>query len=227
VTPRKRSLHGVLFALAAVGCASSVQRAVVSAPAPVIAARESNDDRTLGVDTDHGGARKEEEWVVAPERTRFLIRARNALVDQTFTFRSFRATAVETSDRAFSFHAEIDAASLEGGAAGLASFVKGHLLEVDSYPDATFDGTVHRTGDTDACDVSGTLRLHGVERALRFLATMHEEATDLRLLAVFDLARKPFNVGLHGVLDGLIPDDIRVTLDVRAHRESGPGGATP
>jgi polyisoprenoid-binding protein YceI len=161
--------------------------------------------------------------VVTSEQTRFLLRARNALVDQTFTFRSFRARAVESPGaRQLSFHAEIDTASLDGGAAGMASFVKAQLLEADAFPDATFDGTVSRVEGSDGCDVVGTLRLHGVTRELRFGAKLDEEPRALHLFAIFDLPRRPFGIGLRGVLDALVPDDVRVTLDVRAHGEGTP-----
>jgi polyisoprenoid-binding protein YceI len=108
----------------------------------------------------------------------------------------------------------------------MASFVKTRLLEVAVYPEATFDGTVRRHGG-DASTVEGTLRLHGVEREIRFEATLHEEAGEVRLLAVFDLARRPFQIGLQGVLDGLVPDDIRVTLDVRARAQNLPTAPIP
>jgi hypothetical protein len=73
----------------------------------------------------------------------------------------------------------------------------------------------------------GTLLLHGVRQEIRFTATLHEEGGAMRLLAVFDLARRPFHIGLRGVLDGLVPDDIRITLDVRARAQNLPTAPIP
>jgi polyisoprenoid-binding protein YceI len=202
-----RANAALVCMLALAGCAPHLQRAVVSAPVPAV----------LGP-TATPAAPTARAWVVTPSEARFELRAHNALVDQVFTFRSFRARATPTEDGSFAFHAEVDTSSLQGGGIGMASFVKNRLLEVSTYPEATFDGTVQRASAPGACGVQGTLRLHGVERALRFDGTLEQEAETLHLHAVFDLPRKPFNVRLAGVLDGFVPENIGVLLDVHARR---------
>lgn len=197
-----------VWVLAVAGCASHVQRAVLSTPAPVVAGAQAKADAP-------------QTWVVTPSASRFELRAHNALIDQAFTFRSFRARATAAAEGSLSIHAEVDTSSLQGGGPGMAAFVKSRLLEVTTYPDATFDGTVSRSAVPGVCEVEGTLHLHGVERALRFDGTLDEGPETLHLHAVFDLPRKPFNVRLAGVLDGLVPDDIGVLLDIQARRAAG------
>jgi polyisoprenoid-binding protein YceI len=208
-------------------CAPPVQRAVLtdpSAPSGAMARARAGAGGLPGTNAAAAEAKPapdgedDEAWIVTPADSRVELQARTVFVDARFAFRRFRARVVgrEESPR---FHADIEVASLEGGGPGMAGFAKAHLLDVALYPTASFDGIARRVGPDGACVIDGRLRLHGVERALRFDGTVHDVADGLHVRAVFDLSREPFHIGLPGIADALLPDTIRVTLDLHARRE--------
>jgi polyisoprenoid-binding protein YceI len=132
---------------------------------------------------------------------------------------------------AMTFYADVDTRSLEGGVApahlpvgrdAMLAIVKTQLLEVDTYPRATFDGVARRTGDGGACHVTGTLRLHGVARELELDGRVEEIGDALRFTAEISVPRQAFDIRLRGALaawDAFVPDDVVVSLDVKARRE--------
>ena len=159
-------------------------------------------------------------WSITRKRTRFELRATNVFVDQVFGFGVFHGRIMgDPGGPSPTFESEIDTRSLRGGAPGLASFVKTELLEVGLYPRAKFEGTLRRRPGAAACVVDGTLSLHGVSRTLRFDAVLDETAEALHLAATFDVPRTAFNIGMSGLWNTLLPELVRVSLDVYANRE--------
>jgi polyisoprenoid-binding protein YceI len=194
-----------------IGCASNVQRATIGVPvsridAPV-PALSANAPPDLGAGP---------KWSISPSRAYIELSAQTAFVNQKFTFKRFHATAA--GDVHPRFHAVVYTASLDGGAFDMVSFAKESLLETDTYPQAIFDGEITRTNASN-CKVDGVLELHGVRRPIHFDAKLDETSHDMHLVATFRLARAAFNIKADSVLDAFVPDDVQITLDVRANRE--------
>jgi len=210
----------------AFGCGGAhVQQAFVGSPKSSGSLMMARDARSQG-DTGAPPADHQDEpvrtqgWSITRKRTRFELRATNVFVDQVFGFGVFHGRIVgDPGGPSPTFESEIDTRSLRGGAPGFASFVRTELLEVGLYPRAKFEGTLRRRAGTDACVVDGTLSLHGVSRTLRFDAALDETAEALHLAATFDVPRKAFNIGMSGLWDTLLPESVRVSLDVYANRE--------
>jgi polyisoprenoid-binding protein YceI len=158
-------------------------------------------------------------WIVTPAHTRLEVHGWGPAVgEQVFTFRQFRAH-IATERTTASFRADLDVRTIEGGVAGMASLARDEMLEADRFPIATFIGTAWRREGTDVCAVKGALQLHGITRELTFEGRILQVGDVIRFEATFDMPRKAFDVRLHNPFDVLVPDDVRIVLDVRAERE--------
>ncbi len=95
------------------------------------------------------------------------------------------------------------------------------FFDVEKYPLATF--TVNRIEQSGTQhNVTGNLKLHGVEKSISFPAEIHVADTAVTLKAEFAINRRDFNVNYPGMPNDLIRDNVIIKLDVKA--TPGPAG---
>jgi polyisoprenoid-binding protein YceI len=124
-------------------------------------------------------------------------------------------------------HVEIGMTDLRAESGWITSFA-GRMLAVDSHPRTIIDANVDPVpGDSKKREVTGNIRLRGVERGIRFRADVDEVQDGsggvpggVRFHASFDMSRSAFGIRAGpGEGDALIRDDFTVTIDFLATPE--------
>ena len=110
----------------------------------------------------------------------------------------------------------------------------GHLRSPDffdaaQFPETTFisTGVAPIAGSADFYDVTGNLTFHGVEKGVRFPATIAVAGDTVTVKANFLLDRKAFGVVYPGKPDDLIKDDVELTFNLVAKKAAAPAGDAP
>lgn len=101
----------------------------------------------------------------------------------------------------------------------------GHLktpdfFDVATYPKATFRSTSiteAAAGNTEGAThtISGTLTMHGVEKAISFPVKVTSDASGVGAMAEFTINRHDWGVSYKGASDDLIKDDVLIRLDMK------------
>ncbi|HEY8077257.1 MAG TPA: YceI family protein [Labilithrix sp.] len=197
----------VVFAAA---CAPEVQRATVSAPVA------TNDAKPI----------------VTASSKRYAFRSPHARVhvvandmlngDDHMDFEAVRGTMrMDPATGRGRLHVEVEMSRFKANH-GAVYEVASEMIEAWEHPRAEIDAALEPIeGQPDKRLVTGNLRLHGIERGIRFVADVTTwEGGGVRLRASFDLARSAF--AMHARPDSgerLVRDDFTVTFDFRAGPE--------
>lgn len=146
--------------------------------------------------------------------------------DHHLYFKPVRGTyRIDPLTKRARLHMEIGMKDLTAEKAWIADFA-GTMLAVHSHPVTIIDANVDPIPGEEGSSrrlVTGNVHLRGVERGLRFYATVTPEAPgpdSVHFYAVFDMSRSAFGIRARfedG--DALVRDDFTVTFDIHATPE--------
>ena len=192
------------------GCAPEVQRATVSAP---LAPREVKPE-------------------VPPDARRYAFRSPRARVhvvandlwngDDHMDFEAVRGTMqMDPASGRGRLHVEVEMSRFKANHSAVYA-VGSEMIEAWEHPRAEIDAALEPVeSEPEKRLVVGNVRLHGVERSIRFVADVTTwDGGGLRLHATFDMSRSAF--AMHARPESgerLVRDDFTVTFDFRAGPE--------
>ena len=141
-------------------------------------------------------------------------------------FESFEARLDFAEEKPRQLEIEVKTASVLADRSGLSSHLKSSdFFDVEKFPTSTFtteridpkpdDGANHY-------EIHGTMRLHGVERKLKFPATL--EITPERVLgqATLDISAKAFGINYEGMEAELAQDAVSLEIELVFPRVAAP-----
>ena len=180
-----------------------------------------------------GEATKTASPASAAQATRYLITPQNSKIEfvgskvtgshngsfQDFSGQIDYTGNVETSH----VNITIKTDSLTTDTADLTKHLKtADFFDVAKYPDATFVSTSIKAGGENGAShtITGNLKLHGVEKAVTFPATIAVTPDVATVNATFSINRKDFGINYAGAANNLIRDDVVLTLTIRANKAS-------
>lgn len=99
------------------------------------------------------------------------------------------------------------------------------FLVVDRYPEASFRGHALREGRE--LFVVGELTVRATTRALRVPVVLTVEPCILRVDSAFTIDRQELGVATTGVVEGVVGDDITVTIAIAVVRPTAPATCQP
>jgi len=93
------------------------------------------------------------------------------------------------------------------------------FFHVTEHPQSMFTVTSVEKADEDY-KISGNLKLRGVEKNITFPATATKDGDTVMVKAEFDINRKDWGIVYSGKADDLIRDEVVITFDLTASKES-------
>ena len=223
----RTAVGAIACAFVAIGCGSVPRAELTSASRRARAAIEAVTRQANEVDPGR--------YVVHTPSSRLEVTARAAGVgSQTLRFEKWRAWVVVGEE--VKVVAEIDMRTLRAPLAISERLAKDEMLEVDTYPHATFTGVLRPrgmkggsaelmkllAGKVDVTvDVVGAASVHGRVCEVKFVGRLRQEDDGWTFRARFRMARGPFDVRLRSGWDRFVDEDVTFDMDFHARQEQG------
>ena len=175
------------------------------------------------------GASEGTQVAVSREASRIEFVGAKVTRDHTGGFTDFSGSLSWVDGKAASVSFEIVMDSIFTDTPKLTAHLKtADFFDVAQFPKASFKSTSIADAPADSKDgvthvVSGTLAMHGVEKAISFPVAVTNDATGVTAKAEFTINRQDWGVAYKGMPDDLVKDDVLIRLDMKFP----PAPATP
>lgn len=185
------------------GCAPAADRATLLARDPSAAARRADADATAS-----------RALPIATDQSRFDVVGIDVMGgSHPARFERWEGSFTRTASGG-TLRVQLDMASARASNETVTGLLRRDLLHVEQYPTATIDVTLRPSGRGPTSFVAeGRVRLHGVERGLRFPATLTGHGEGYRLRTRFRFSRVAFGIVAKTSWDALLKDDVLVVVD--------------
>jgi|GEM_PF-440003 len=174
-------------------------------------------------DSDHSATGAETPTIdgsyqADPARSTVGFAVARATVGHLGKFEDFAATLTVADGKPVALEIAVKTGSVVADRSGLTSHLKSaDFFDVNKFPTATFTASEF-TPDVDAgpgnYTVSGTMRLHGVERKLEFPATLEIGSERVAGRATLDISAKAFGIDYEGMEAELAEDAVSLEIEL-------------
>lgn len=160
-------------------------------------------------------------YTIDPARSRMTAFVRSTLHDFDTKIPKFTGTMVLPNNGELSFvqfHLSFPTADMSTGNSLRDDVMHSQALEVEKYPQATFDATtiqlIRRSGEKWEYKISGVLSLHGVKKELSVPIIAWMEKKDLIASATFPFLLSSHKISPPGLLFVKVEDEVKVSIQL-------------
>ena len=181
----------------------------------------TNDAAPVSSSTPAGAV---EKYLITSENSKITFVASKVTGSHHGSFEKFSG-AIDYAGQPEKSHVTItiDTSSVTTDTPDLTKHLKtADFFDVAKYPQAKFESTeIKAGGDKGATHtITGNLQLHGVTKSITFPATIVVNPGVIAVDSTFSINRKDFGINYAGAADNLIRDEVVLTLNVRATKQS-------
>ena len=158
------------------------------------------------------------------ERSQVGFAIARATVGHIGHFADFEARLTLVDEQPTALEIAVQTGSVVADRAGLTRHLKGaDFFEVDKFPTATFtaDSFTPAEAREGEFQIAGTMRLHGVQRKLKFPATIEIAADHVVGRATLDISAAAFAIDYEGMEAELAEDAVQLEIELVFPRVAG------
>ncbi|MCA9696594.1 MAG: YceI family protein [Myxococcales bacterium] len=235
------ALASSLFTLGPLGCPDAAdQEDRDTAADPAAEAQPDGQPGTQGAVTPEPTPKPEPQAIPAPAdaelqadptHSKIGFAVARATSEHIGHFDRFDATLTLEGGKPTGLRIKVDTGSVAADRQGLTSHLKSpDFFDVGNFPTATFTAktfTPNAEEGADAYVVEGSMHLHGVERTLKFPATIAIEAERVVGTASLEISAKAFGIDYEGMEQELAEDAVSLEIELLFSRVGSPSPGSP